>query len=420
LYAQVISTGKRFLVANYPTGIYQGFTENGQMIGSFFTAGGYRLGAMPAGFGAMLPASSGFETLYGDETHSVYENLSEVSTKSFETAKYKKAFQPFNFHSWQPELNEPEYTFRLLGNNVINTTLTDLFYTYNTNETSHAAGVNFRYGGWYMQPVVGAKQTWSREVVYNADTTFQYNESEVSGGFLLPLNLTKGKHFRSLSLSTTIHADKLRWQGIAKDLLRNLDYTFFQGRISYSSQIQKARQHIFPRFAQSLFADYKTMVDNNTAWQMLLSGSFYLPGISQNHSLVFNAAWQGRDTMRQYAYSNSFPFSRGYRAVNFPRMWKLGANYHFPVLYPDWGFGNILYFLRVRANGFYDYTEVKSLRTGLTRQFRSTGAEMFFDTKWWNQLPVSFGFRYSRLLDAELSGATQPNQWEFILPVNLF
>jgi hypothetical protein len=135
---------------------------------------------------------------------------------------------------------------------------------------------------------------------------------------------------------------------------------------------------------------------------------------------VLNAAWQGRDTMRQYAFSNSFPFSRGYTAVNFPRMWKVGANYHFPVLYPDWGFGNIVYFLRVRANGFYDYTEVKSLRTGLTRQFRSTGGEMFFDTKWWNQLPVSFGFRYSRLLDPELGGVTQPNQWEFILPVNLF
>jgi hypothetical protein len=368
----------------------------------------------------MLPDVSGFQPLYTTAATGSYADVSAMPSKSYASSKYKKSFHPFNFHSWQPELNEPDYTFRILGNNVLNTTLTDVFYTYNTNEASHAGGVNFRYGGWYIQPVVGAKQTWNRKVVYNADTTFHYNESEVSGGLFLPLNLTGGKHFRSLSLGTTIHSDKLRWQGIGKGLLRDLDFTFFQGRLTYTSQIQQARQHIYPRFAQTLVADYKTMVDKNQAWQMLLSGSFYLPGFSRNHNLVLNAAWQGRDTMRQYAYTNSFPFSRGYTAVNFPRMWKLGANYHFPVLYPDWGFGNILYFLRIRANGFYDYTEVKSLRTGLTRQFRSTGGELFFDTKWWNQLPVSFGFRYSRLLDPEFSGVTQPNQWEFILPVNLF
>jgi hypothetical protein len=101
-------------------------------------------------------------------------------------------------------------------------------------------------------------------------------------------------------------------------------------------------------------------------------------------------------------------------------MWRLGANYHFPIVYPDWGFGQLLYFLRIRGNAFFDYTEGKSLRTGLTRPFRSTGGELYFDTRWWNQVPVSFGVRYSRLLDNELSGSTQPNQWEFILPVNLF
>jgi hypothetical protein len=420
LYAQSISTGQRFLVANYATGIYQGFTENGKMVGSFFTADGFRLGSLPAGFATILPESSGFKTLYGNADHTMYENLNNVASKSYSVSKYKKGFQPLNIHSWQPELNEPQYTFRLYGNNVINTVLTDIFYTYNTNETSHALGANVRYGAWYVQPIVGVKQTWSRDVVYNADTTFHFNESELSGGLVLPLNLTGGKSFRSLTISSMVHSNKVRWQGIGKDLLRNLDFTYFEGRLAYTSQIQKARQHIYPRIAQALTASYKTMIDKNVANQLLFTGSFYLPGISQNHNLVISAAWQGRDTMRQYAHTNIFPFSRGYTAVNFPRMWMAGANYHFPVFYPDWGFGNMVYFLRVRANGFYDYTEVKSLRTGLTRQFRSAGCEMFFDTKWWNQLPVSFGVRYSRLLDSEFSGQTQANQWEFILPVNLF
>jgi len=43
---------------------------------------------------------------------------------------------------------------------------------------------------------------------------------------------------------------------------------------------------------------------------------------------------------------------------------------------------------------------------------------VYFDTKWWNQLTISFGIRYSRLLDPDFGGRG-PNQWELILPLNL-
>jgi hypothetical protein len=99
-------------------------------------------------------------------------------------------------------------------------------------------------------------------------------------------------------------------------------------------------------------------------------------------------------------------------------MWKIGTNYHFPVIYPDEGFANIVYLLRIRGNIFYDYSEVKSLRTGLVFPLRTAGAELYFDTKWWNQLPLSFGIRFNRLLNGDLIGLSA-NQWEIILPMNL-
>jgi hypothetical protein len=77
-----------------------------------------------------------------------------------------------------------------------------------------------------------------------------------------------------------------------------------------------------------------------------------------------------------------------------------------------------VYFLRVRANAFYDHTNGQLLRPKVDFQLRTAGCEVFFDTKWWNEYPVSFGIRYSRLLDHELFRQS-PNQWEFILPVNL-
>jgi hypothetical protein len=99
-------------------------------------------------------------------------------------------------------------------------------------------------------------------------------------------------------------------------------------------------------------------------------------------------------------------------------MWRFGANYHFPLLYPDFGVANIVYVRRIRANGFYDYTSGTQRKVNYT--FRTVGGEIFFDTKWWNQQDVSFGIRYSHLLDTKFIGKRNPNQWEVILPIGLY
>lgn len=420
LFAIIRSNGMCRQMTAFTTGVYQGFANDGQIVAAFFTADGYRIGKTPVMPAKKGIAEEGLRLLYVKQAANQYSNLNQMPTTILTGTKYRKFSHPFNFHSWQPIISQTEYTATLLGNNVLNTVLTNLSYTYNTNERSHTTEASWRYGGWYVQPLLGAKHTWGRDAYYNTDTTFQYNQSEAYAGLFLPLNFTKGKMYRSLTASATVNTDNVSWQGIGKGLLRNLHYTFFNTRLSYTAQIQKARQQIYPRYAHALLADYRSMIDGQEAWQLLMSGSIYLPGIGLNHSLVLSAAWQARDTMRQYAYTNSFPFSRGYNSVNFPRMFRLGANYHFPLFYPDWGFGNLLYFQRIRANVFYDYTRVKSLRTGATRPFSTVGTEIYFDTRWWNQLPVSVGVRYSYLLDRQFSGPTQPHQWELVLPVNLF
>jgi hypothetical protein len=99
-------------------------------------------------------------------------------------------------------------------------------------------------------------------------------------------------------------------------------------------------------------------------------------------------------------------------------MWNGGFNYHMPLVYPDWGFANLVYLMRLRSNFFFDYTQVRS-RQGRTAGLRSTGAELYFDTKWWNQLPVSFGVRYSYLLDLSFAPDNRRHRFEVVVPVNL-
>ena len=154
-------------------------------------------------------------------------------------------------------------------------------------------------------------------------------------------------------------------------------------------------------------------------YQFTGSGSLYVPGILSTHNLVLTGSFQQRDTLSQVVFSDRFAYSRGYEGRYFSRMWRFSANYHFPMLYPDWGFGNILYLQRIRANAFYDFTKIYSRDKSQTRDQRSVGGELFIDTKWWNQYPLTFGFRVSYLLDPDQFDGFKGTVFEFVLPVSI-
>ena len=411
-----------FRLASYSTGLYQATLQaDGKLVASAFTADGYRLGSFQPQWERVEIRNELTDRYVAD----VYKKadhllLNELPAQQYAVRKYPKSFHLLNIHSYRPFYEQPEYSFTLYGQNVLNTLQSEIAYTYNQNEGSHKLGYNGIFGGWFIQPVFGLSQTWQRTGVYNKDTTVNWNELIAYAGLQLPLNLSGGKQYRYLTLTTTFNTEQVKWMGIAEKLFRNANFNYLNARLVYTGQMQKAVQHIYPHWAQSLVVQYKSIVNQFTAHQLLATGSLYLPGLGTNHNLVFTAAFHSRDTMQQYLFSNNFPFARGYTAVDFPQMWRIGANYHVPLAYPDWGFGGIVYFQRIRANLFYDYTRGKSLRTGTVYPFSTVGTELFFDTKWWNQQPVTFGIRYSHLLNNEFRGSTQPNVWELILPVNLF
>jgi len=419
IFAYIDREQKNYRVATYPTGLYQATAMNdGVLVASAFTSSGYRLAKMTGSWELSNTNGDTLTAMYVTKPFSRKDNevLDEPIAGTYSTSKYPRLFHPFNFHSWVPSISYPDYSFSIYGENVLNTLQSQLYYTYNSNEQYHRVGYPAVYGGWYLQPFININETFNRTAQLNEDTTVKWNEFLASAGLQLPLNLTSGKQYRSLTLSAAYNINNIQWKSNTKQLLN--DITYVTARLSYSGQIQKAPKQIYPRWAQSFLVQYRASVASVTAHQFLATGNLYLPGIAKTHNLVLNAAYQSRDTARQYSYTNNFPYSRGYDVINYPRTWKIGANYHFPLLYPDWGFGNMIYFTRIRANIFYDYTNLKSLRTGAQYQLKSYGTEIYFDTKWWNQQPLTFGIRYSRLIDYKLAGL-QPNQWAIILPVTL-
>lgn len=425
VYAVSIASKQVFKLTDENLGAYQPAINNeGKLVWSSFTAEGYQLKQKQLKADDWTPINQ-MATIQAQDMYlpnalqqTGGDILSQVQPGNFKVSKYGKARGLFNVHSWRPYYEQPDWSFTVYSQNILNTFQSQLYYNYNENESSHAVGFNGTYGAWFPWITGGASYTFDRKV-RDSIRTIHWNELNANIGLSVPLNFSKGRWYKNLTLASSFNLEQLNITGRYKDSIRSPLFNYLQFSVNWSSQVQKAVQHINPRFAQTLLLRYRTVINEYTANQFLASGSLYFPGFGVNHSLVITGAFQQRDTVNQYRFSNNFPFARGYNGIDGQRMWKWAANYHFPIVYPDWGFGQILYFMRIRGNAFFDYAQAQNLRTLNIFSFRSTGAEIYFDTKWWNQQPVTFGIRYSRQLDDNLAGANDPNRWEFILPVNL-
>lgn len=342
-------------------------------------------------------------------------NVDTLTVSSYTISPYKATANFFNFHSWRPAYDLPDWSITAYGQNILNTVQTEAFVQYNENEGFVKTGFNGAYARWFPWINVGSSYTSGRNALINNNLVF-WNEWNLKTGISIPLNLSKGRSLQSLSVSSNYNLQQVNYRDLPKE--RDIRFGYMDNLLIWSVSSQQAKQHIFPRLGFATAINHRFSVSKREARQFLWRANAYLPGLLKTHNLVVSAAYQSRDTSNQYQFSNSFPLSRGYAVVNLPRMWKLGINYHFPLFYPDFGLAHIVYFSRIRVNVFYDHSQLKSLRTGSIWRLRSAGTEIFFDTKWWNQQPVSLGIRYSRLLSAgPYNRQPNANQFELILPI---
>lgn len=434
LLAVALKTKKIFVLQS-PAGVngvgnYQPASGNNQIAWTSFTANGYQLqmadktSLLWQEITAEQMANSkhgvGNSKVMGDITGRAL--LDSVSYENVAVSKYRKTFQLLNFHSIKPLVNDPDYTVTVVGENILNTLQTQASFTYNRVEQWKRIGFGTVYGALFPHLSAGTHYTVDRRGRYRGNTVY-WNELEPYAGYNVPLNLSKGRSLSFMNIGSNYVYNQSDFKGAYKDTLGRFSYSYVSNYFSFSHQIQKARQNIFPRFAQAVSLAYKGALTSHKGSQFVATGQLYIPGFLRNHNIVLNGAYLKKDTLGQINFSSGFPFARGYQAENLQKMWKWGANYHLPLFYPDAGFANIAYLLRLRANLFYDHTHVNDFFSDgkpFVATFRSTGAELYFDTKWWNEATLTLGIRYSYLLDNDLFGATGKSRWELILPFNLF
>ena len=410
-------------------GNYQPAIGTGKVAWVSFSAYGYQLhevakSSIIKNQISELPPLAGFN-IASLRKDSAANLLSEINTPALPLKKYPKFTRPFNFHSLIPYFDDPEYSFSLVGQNILNTLESELSFTYNRNEGHKQIGFTSTYGALFPYLFGSLNYTLDRRD-YGFDRNrnpveINWNETQVQAGLQVPLNFSKGRNYTRINIVSSVNYSINSVKQLAfKNALPNNAY--LNNSITFNNQIAAPVQHIYPHLAQTITLTYRNTINNLNAHQFLASGSFYFPGLFNNHSLVFNVAHQRRD--RNYSiFSNQLPFSRGYTADNLYRLYKAGVNYHFPIAYPDAGFANLVYLLRLRGNLFYDYTHGTDFYTNGTNfkaDFRSAGAELYFDTQWFNQSRITFGVRYTHLLDRDVFGGAGNNRFTLIVPLSIF
>jgi len=427
LYALRLTDRRLFRLTQTSLGNYYANGSTGKLVWSGFTPEGYQLREMEltpdkwidmTDSTIMQPVEP-FPVAHEKQLPEIL--LKEVPNRSFPQDKYSQGAHLFYFHSWRPYYADPEFSYSLYSDNILNNFSNEFYYLYNQNETSHAVGWAGTYGAWFPMINTGVEYTFNR-TAETINSVYTEDRLEARLGYSIPLNFTRGRTFKFLNFGSDYVFSHRMPTGIFKDSMEAVSKSYLRHFISWSQYVQKAVQDIYPKFGYTFSGNLRHWLDGGYSFmhnaQWLLNGQIFLPSIN-NHSIVLTGSYQRVDT-NSYTFSNRFALSRGYDDYYFQKMWRLSANYHFPIFYPDAGFANLVYLSRLRGNIFYDYSTVYTggfSHDELTPyMLRSTGAELYFDTKWWNSYPLTFGIRYSYLIDADLVGVGK-SVFEVLVPI---
>jgi hypothetical protein len=432
IFAVTLSNNRVFkLTINLTSTYYPVVNSKNELLASSFTAEGYRLSKTPVKkMNWEIYPESAITVTPGLNAAGALKKtgagvLYNLNDKKNTVTKYHPSFHLFNFHSWRPVVNDPEFGYSIYSDNIMSNFSNIISYTYNYNDKSHTVGITSVFSGWFPQLSVGAEESFNRTVDTALGKSVQFNSATFKTGFSIPLSFVGGRTNKFLNFGAGYNVEQYYYRGVTKNVFNNRAVDYANAFLSFSNARRLAKQHINPRWAQAFSLSYRDAFTYKDSHKFVGSAALYFPGLFVNHSLVLTGAYQKRDTLPDL-FSNTFSYARGYEALSTRRMYKVGVNYHFPICYPDWGISGIVYILRIRANAFYDYNNARArlLYSNGTNVLtdvinRSTGGEIYFDTKVWNSLPVSIGVRYARLLDTDLLNPGVKNRWEIIIPIGL-
>ena len=330
--------------------------------------------------------------------------LDSFPSKKYNVTKYRKWAHSLNLHTWGLDFDDPEIFARVLSNNVLNNVELSAGISYNYDQQVYRPYAEARLATFY--PTLALRASTIKRSAVIEDMDRHWREVNLFAGAFVDYNLMSGRFQRTLTPLIGYNRT-----GLSGDIDTSINSLLAQ--ITFIQQQMQARKNIFTHNGQYLQLRYSRAVDKFEAGQLQLRSGLAFRGIGVNHNLLLEADLKADLKEAQYQFSSGLNH-RGYGIIQAEKLVRLAADYHFPLLYPDWGLAGLVYLYRIRADLFFEHTNVLRNVEG-TRIYNSLGAEMVFDVNLVNEVATSFGFRYSYPLDKD----TAPT-FEFFIPVYRF
>jgi hypothetical protein len=354
--------------------------------------------------------------------------LNDVPTNEYEVKDYKGLFRGMKLHTWGFTIGTNN-SFSVGGSmsNILNDFSIDASTGYNGNEQRMSYNAAVTYAKYFL-PVTASLINAKRSTTYNisglnpGDTykTREVDFDEVSKniGFMVPLSWLHSNYKTSFLLAPTFSA--IETKNYSSNAVgyshENLNFNSAHVGFSFSNTRMRALQNLSAKWSQSLKLDYFKSLDNSVASEKISATvNLSAAGFSKNHGLDFSFRYKKELISNDYLYVDNFIHARGYKPLNSDKETVYSANYSFPICYPDFGFGGILFVKRIHANLFFDGGTTERFDTKFKQN--STGAEMIFTFSPLNLgADLGLGIRDSFLLDTDpLNPNTKSNVEVFFI-----
>ena len=355
-----------------------------------------------------------------------------IPNRKYDTKKYSISSKLINLHSWSLFFADPNYEWALISNNILNTLSMKLGVRYNRNDNNFNYFFDLTYAQLYpvfsFSTSIGKRQglypVYDSEGNLIRDVKVGWRESVIKPGILIPLDLSSGMYSRKISLGGSYSYTSINFDDNEDVNTTNFNLNSSQIGFSFINIRKKAKQNIFSKYSQYFNFSHNNSLDDNTAKQLFADSELTFPGLFKNHNLAFQLSYQNEDAENDYKYTDNFSYARGYNRPVYDFIYKVGSNYHMPLVYPDWGFWGILYFYRLRSNVYYDYSRAhftnSSTNTKSIQLYNSVGGELIVDSRVLNLYDFSLGFRYSYLLNEDSQQENLKHSFEIFIPLLRF
>ena len=336
-----------------------------------------------------------------------------IQDTTLKTKKHNIIKNLFRFHSWAPvyfnpfdlaagKIEKPLPGVTLISQNLTSTLATSIGYSYKETHGLHA---HAEWQGWF--PKFSVSFDYGSEfAVFNGgpspENDFGYRSepmARLTARARVPYFYTAGStiYQANLGLQYT-YTNTWLWDSKNEEYSNGLSSMgpYF---LMYAAQ-KKALRDLRPRFGTYIyyqrneFPKTKNLLGNEN----FFTARVFLPGFLSNQSLMLTTQLEKHNS-GEYLLNPQLNFPRGHQKISHEQAFSLNADFAFPLAYPDFPIGPIVYIKRVFANIFSDnaWLNIHEMENNAwtinRRTLRSTGLEINADVNFF-RTPYQFRIGY--------------------------